>query len=536
MKKKYEGYTPWEVVLIKGSFTYTLVLLSITMVGVSFQIFVGHAWNTIVAPALINLVNTSLGYVIYDFYRKKKNPDILIWITGTFDTLIPLFARIKYMQNMGYQYAIESYNIPILALTFLISLQFLYKKRMLIIMSVAMFASWIISMIHAYFEGVVFHVNIMDNNGAPIHGIILFREIFVLTMYIFMTYYAYRNISITEAFKDITISQREQIDRQSKHMELLNEKINQQMKQLATEMDMQSGTLSTFFEKMENHSLELDHVVNAMDELSGTSQNITDMSNEQMEENLRLREALEKFQLSVQDTQVHLDSSLAGITLVMNSSSEGKDLIGDIEKTMESIESKSREVMDTIHAIIDIAQRINLLSLNASIEAARAGETGRGFAVVADEIGKLADQTQESIKVIQDVLEDNAERIIRGVNVIEKAAARFKEMIDAMLNSSERINTLKKNVNQESDFMNAIAHLMENNTILAGKVAGSMKSQLESIQFIKNSTVSASHIMHDIVLGTNDMIGVSSRMKKNAELLVESSNEAVRVSAMESES
>lgn len=39
----------------------------------------------------------------------------------------------------------------------------------------------------------------------------------------------------------------------------------------------------------------------------------------------------------------------------------------------------------------------NLLSLNASIEAARAGEAGKGFAVVASEIGKLANNSTESV-------------------------------------------------------------------------------------------------------------------------------------------
>ncbi len=74
---------------------------------------------------------------------------------------------------------------------------------------------------------------------------------------------------------------------------------------------------------------------------------------------------------------------------------------------VEAASSKAEivhEIGNLAEAISSIADQINLLSLNASIEAARAGEAGRGFAVVAAEINKLAVDTAEAVKQIQDTV------------------------------------------------------------------------------------------------------------------------------------
>ncbi len=125
---------------------------------------------------------------------------------------------------------------------------------------------------------------------------------------------------------------------------------------------------------------------------------------------------------------------LANVSLLASETDESMEMSQEIKARASSIESKSRESYDSatkltheiedrlnksienakvvesiteLTAVIsDIAEQINLLSLNASIEAARAGEAGRGFAVVASEIGSLAGSTSEAVGQIQDTIAD----------------------------------------------------------------------------------------------------------------------------------
>jgi len=87
---------------------------------------------------------------------------------------------------------------------------------------------------------------------------------------------------------------------------------------------------------------------------------------------------------------------------------------------MKDMGKRAEEIGDIVQTINLIADRTNLLSLNASIEAARAGEHGRGFAVIAEEIRALAERAAAAASDVT--------KIVRGL----QSAAR-----DAQASSSE---------------------------------------------------------------------------------------------------
>lgn len=100
-----------------------------------------------------------------------------------------------------------------------------------------------------------------------------------------------------------------------------------------------------------------------------------------------------------------------------------------IHKTDESVV----KIQEVVNLIAEIASQTNLLSLNASIEAARAGTAGKGFAVVAGEIQKLAEQTNSSAKIIDDIilaLSEESKQTVQSVNEVTDLIMNQKLMLN----------------------------------------------------------------------------------------------------------
>ena len=198
----------------------------------------------------------------------------------------------------------------------------------------------------------------------------------------------------------------------------------------------------------------------------------------------------------------------------------------EVEKSIETItrqinltNDSAQKIRAATEIISSIAEETNLLSLNASIEAARAGESGRGFAVVAAQIQKLAEQSNESSRQIDEITDDlinnsgEAVSIMRKVDEIINSQSEnmieteriVSEVMDGISNSLEKIEQIESTTVQLENSRNKIVQAVEGLSEIAEQnAANTQETYAQTIEVsntfeqIEDSAIQLKEIADDL--------------------------------------
>lgn len=196
---------------------------------------------------------------------------------------------------------------------------------------------------------------------------------------------------------------------------------------------------------------------------------------------------------------------IAAIDDIENRINNSRDMVEESSTKIIELKNYFDEVVGFVDLINKISNQTKMLSLNASIEAARAGEEGKGFAIVAMEVGKLAGETEDVSKKIEEVIE----------NLIVE------------------INNISKSMGEEMKYMEENAHVVEATNKEFTSIIGTLNLGKDSLEEINQHTRENTSLIEDINLNIERISEfaheTTTQMMATTGQIVEQHNRSIRL-------
>lgn len=296
-------------------------------------------------------------------------------------------------------------------------------------------------------------------------------------------------------------------------------KNSRELDSTSTEMDKTSAEMS---DTARNLSAIIEEASSAYEEMSATYDLNVDRIKQQQADFGIMREEVLDIAMDTAELKLRTSEIKESMTETLARTDAGRVSMQKTVETMKGIARFMGDIDNMVNMITDIADKINLLALNASIEAARAGDHGKGFAVVADEVNKLADQTSMLAGDIKKNLTDQAGNINRELDnivdtsntldMIRESIALTNSVIDDAYNFSETLTG--KNSRIESD--------IEKFSTISGEIRDSSVEQQITIEELTKAINSINDYAQLTAENSDRISSLSSDLnKRSAELSAE---------------
>ncbi|WP_280561733.1 MULTISPECIES: methyl-accepting chemotaxis protein [unclassified Chromohalobacter] len=212
---------------------------------------------------------------------------------------------------------------------------------------------------------------------------------------------------------------------------------------------------NAFADKMNDVLLDVrdssDSVRVASSEIASASQDLAGRTDTTASSLQETSASMEELTSTVSHTADSASQASALAESASQSATRGGEVVGDVVKTMDEIETASQQVAEIVTTMDGIAFQTNLLALNASVEAARAGEEGRGFAVVASEVRQLATRSAEAAREIKSLIDNASSKTQSGAELARSAGTAMNEIVDGVTRVTDVLNEISAATSEQRD-------------------------------------------------------------------------------------
>jgi methyl-accepting chemotaxis protein len=266
-----------------------------------------------------------------------------------------------------------------------------------------------------------------------------------------------------------------------------------------------SASVARTVGSIEDLSSRLEGIARGMDELdealgrSGEANRKTEACQDEVKSALtlyseqvsRASSAIEEMAAAAASLGNQASAKREAVRELVETSRSGESVLSVMGKSIEEIQASARRVAELSAIIGDVADRTNLLGMNASIEAAHAGQAGKGFAVVANEIRSLSVETAKSARIIADTLKQVESAVAAAAANSGEAMSSFRRigedirgvslMLDELLSSVQELSSGSADV---VSAVEAVADLTRSTDQVVGRSSEGMGESLEGMDAV----------------------------------------------------
>lgn len=243
----------------------------------------------------------------------------------------------------------------------------------------------------------------------------------------------------------------------------------------------------------------------------------------------------------IEETSTEVDGLRENARLMRSAGDKAIDILNELnqinKQTKEAVlviseqtnttNESALKIKEATDMITDIAEETNLLSLNASIEAARAGEQGRGFAVVAAQIQRLAEQSNESARQIDEIIHSLIADSEKAVNTMEDVKRVIEKQNENVINTENAFLGVKEGIDKSMGNINEIAEktkqLDESRIKVVDVVQNLTAIAQENAASTEETSASASEvgtIVEDIANNAKQLNTIAGEMEESIKMFV----------------
>jgi methyl-accepting chemotaxis protein len=151
------------------------------------------------------------------------------------------------------------------------------------------------------------------------------------------------------------------------------------------------------------------------------------------------------------------------------------------------VSAHSERIGEILSLIQDIADRSDLLALNAALEGTKAGEVGRGFSLVAAEMRRLSEHVMDSVRDIRKLVADMRSASHSSVLATEESTKLAKDAAGAAAKISEAVHRHQDGTKQAKSAADEIVRAVHESLSGSAATTESAESLLSLSHELKNS-------------------------------------------------